>query len=100
MKFPRLSALFDKSGWGLAALGLLVTLLLAGGTIIPIVRATGAAVLIASLVIFGSRIFWPQVSMAEAMVEIKKGNTAFGIVVAGLMIFCGMAFIGIIMVMK
>lgn len=96
----RFLALFDTSGWMLGIIGAAVMFFLAPSSLIAFARAAAAATMIAGLVIFGTRIFFPQVKLTDLVERASKGNVASAIVAAALMIFCGMSFLGVVWVMK
>lgn len=99
----RLKSLLDPS----AALLLLIGCLLFGARIalptdtfinLPQLETTvqlcGALLILAAFAIVISRLFWPGTPAAELMDEVRGGNVAAGIVLAGLKIFNGLSIIG------
>lgn len=96
----RLSSLLDPSGWMLGLVGVIILLITSPMTLIAFARATAAASLIAGLVIVGTRIFFPQIKLTMHVDNAVNGNIASAIIAGSLVLFCGMAFLGVVWSMK
>lgn len=94
--WTRLLSLGDKSAWILLAIGALA---FAGGTnmLLSLISWVAFAFIAAAITIFVSRIGFATIKFSELMPEVKKGNTAAAVVVASVVIYCALAFIGVVM---
>jgi hypothetical protein len=93
---------FSPSAWVLIVVGamLLTSRVPASSEIfvnlpelVTILQLAGGIFILCGFGIVCSQVFWPQVLVADLLVEVRSGNVAAAIVVAGLKVFCGLALI-------
>ena len=58
-------------------------------------QTAGLMFMLFGLIIQASMFMWPQIDLKRLILEVKSGNIAAGIVVAALLIFCGLGVIAL-----
>lgn len=93
--WARIHSLGDKSAWVLLAIGALA---FAGGAnmLLSLVSWVAFAFIAAAITIFVSRIGFATIKFSELMPEALKGNTAAAIVIASVVLYCAITFVGVV----
>jgi hypothetical protein len=61
--------------------------------LVTVLQLAGGIFVLCGFGMISSQVFWPQVSTGELMMQVRSGNTAAAVVLAGLKVFNGMALI-------
>lgn len=93
--WPRLAALFDQSSWLLIAIGVAVLALADWRTALTLAQWAAGALAIGGLTIVISRIMFPQIRLDELMVKAKAGELPAALVVAAVVLYCAIVFVGV-----
>lgn len=87
--------LFDGSAWLMAGVGLFILALLDWRTAATLAQWSLFALVVGALTIIISRITFPQIDLSELMDRVKAGDSPAARVVAALLIYCALVFIGV-----
>lgn len=93
----QLKALTDKNGWLLIVIGLAAVGFSDLKMMLTLLQWAVFALVIAGLVIMVSRITFPQIRLTDLMERVKAGELPAALVVLGLLLFCGLLFIGTVL---
>lgn len=93
----RTRALADKSAWLLMLPAGLIIWLLDEAMLKTIIEWLLVAPIMAGLTVILSRIIFPQVDLTRMIDEVVLENRAAAVVVAGLMAFCGLVFLALVL---
>lgn len=94
---PRVMALFDKSSWLLIVLGTAVLALVDWRTALTLAQWGAGALAIGGLTIVVSRITFPHLRLTELLDKAKSGDVPAAMVVAALLLYCAIVFVGIVL---
>jgi len=90
----QIKALADKNGWLLIIIGLAAVGFSDIKMTMTLLQWAVFSLVIAGLVIVISRITFPQIKLSELMERVKSGDQPAALVVLGLLLFCGLLFVG------
>ena len=90
----QIKALADKNGWLLIIIGLAAVGFSDIKMTMTLLQWAVFSLVIAGLVIVISRITFPQIKQSELMERVKSGDQPAALVVLGLLLFCGLLFVG------
>ncbi|EJM1834478.1 hypothetical protein Q6I89_004358 [Salmonella enterica] len=93
----RTRALGDKSAWFMMMPSIVLLWLIDASLFKTIIEWLIIAPLITGFAVMLSRLVFPHVHLGELVDESIQGNKAAGIVVAGLMIFCGLLILALML---
>lgn len=91
----RLAPLLDPSSWLLALVGFGLLAALDWATALTLLQWSLFALVIAALTIVVSRISFPQIKLSEFVARAKEGDQPAAVVVASVLIYCALVFVGI-----
>lgn len=91
----RVAPLVDRSALLLGAIGLSVLLVLDWRAALTLAQWSVFALVIGSIVIVISRVTFPQLKLSELVERVKAGDLPAALVVAALLVYCGLAFVGV-----
>ena len=94
--FANLSALGDNASLIFFALGVVSLGLADWDTLVMLARWTGFAFIVAGATIWISRITFGEIKLEELIKEVMLNNVAAAIVVASLLVFCAVVFLGLL----
>ncbi len=98
-----LKLFFDKGAWLLILLGSCLfgsRIAMPADSFINLpfletaIQICGGMFILSGFALISSRVFWPDSSTIELLSEVRNGNVAAGVVLAGLKVFNGLAIIG------
>ncbi len=92
----RIGALFDRSAWLLAGLGVLALLLIDPALVGVLVRWSLFAGLLAGVTIIVSRIVFPQIDLSDLVKRTQEGDMPAAVLAAALVVFVGLLFLGVV----
>ena len=96
-KAGRLTALFDKSAWLMMGPALIALYYTDQPLASTLLQWTMFALALAGAVVVVSRVIFPQISIGELVEQAKTDPKAAGLVVASVVLFVGLLFIGMVM---
>ena len=95
--WTRICALGDKSGWILLAIGALA-FAADPKMLASLVSWVAFAFIAAAVTIFVSRLGFPSIKFSELLAMVKhEKNTAAAVVIASVVLYCGLIFVGVVL---
>ena len=95
--WARIVALSDKSGWILLVIGALA-FAADPKMLASLVSWVAFAFIAAAVTIFVSRLGFPSIKFGELLALVKgEKNTAAAIVIAAVVLYCGLIFVGVVL---
>lgn len=93
----RIKALIDKGGWMLIALGAVGLAIADYRLLLTLLEWSLYALVIGGLTIIVSRITFPQIKLSRLVERAQEGDMPAAVMVAALLLYCALVFIGIVM---
>ena len=92
----RLLAFTDKSAWILILVGTAILGTADFEMLKMLAKWISFAAVVGGVTIFLSRVFFPYIDFKVLLPKVFEGNTAAGLVIASVVVFCSIAFYAII----